>query len=214
MMETRRKLHQQGVRGGVIGPQLPDWLRDHLENQSRTLQVSGAVDGATVQRPIVQQRLQCRAGKSRVFGVRQFAPSVAFSYNQQPLFFEQARCAFDLETEPLGDGRVRMMLTPRIEYGPRKQAIRGWNGAFQWDTQRESRDFPELLLKTELAPGQSLLLTSLEPPQGMGQAFFGNLDQGRQKIVMLRLAQTQQDILFAPDQKATETSPSLPAAQP
>ena len=72
------------------------------------------------------------------------------------------------------------------------------------EADRPKRIFDNLTLTTELTPGGMLLLSSLpNRPGSVGHHFFTEkVDEGRveQKLLIIRLAQTQHDGLFGPPQ--------------
>ena len=159
------------------------------------------------------------------------------------LSFDDAQVFLSLETEPLGDGRVRLILVPEIKYGPMRQRWVGDDGFFRMDTSQDFERFEDLALELTLLPGQTMVLgcdrdpqvtrddgdgsetltaedfaefaaertptlAIFEPPHDfatLADAMFPPRPEfglgGR--LLLLRLAQTQQDDLFAPQPKLT-----------
>ena len=73
-------------------------------------------------------------------------------------------------------------------------------GVFRLTTSRPRQQFDELAISATLSPGSMLLLSGLPHcPGRLGYHFFteqgGHLEQ---KLLLIRLAQTQHDDVFAP----------------
>jgi hypothetical protein len=118
--------------------------------------------------------------------------------------YEQAACVVALRTFPLGDGRVRIELTPEIEHGPLKQRLVDGDGALRWEPSQERRIYDDLCMESIVAPGQTLVLSATPQMAGVGRSFFVRESNGglRPVLLVVRLAQTQHDDRFAPDQVA------------
>jgi len=92
-----------------------------------------------------------------------------------------------------------LSLEPVIRHGQPTQRFLASDGdSVMKSVSGDNHHFPELCWKSELSPGESLLLTCSDESRGLGQAFFTDATQGdrRQRWVVIRLAQTQRDNLF------------------
>jgi hypothetical protein len=205
--ELRCALAENGFRFGVIGPQLPEALRRLLEAGEDSLGIRGA-DGKAIQGLLAPgQRLQSRAGE-RYDIVASNAPGgemvVLLREGGQVRggTYQDAQCVFAMKSFPKGDGRVEVDLTPEVRHGPRRQNWVGREGVFVLDADREREVFKQLRAHALLSPGRTLLLTCTPDPKGLGRQFFVQQLPGgpETKILLIRLAQTQLDDLFAPDQ--------------
>ena len=108
-----------------------------------------------------------------------------------------AQCILACKWFPLGNGGVKIELTPEIHHGqPKKQFVAG-EGTFHLLAMRERQVFGDLLIATELAPGQTMVLSGT-PQFGLGHSFFLERENGepQQRLLLVRLAQTQRDDLF------------------
>jgi hypothetical protein len=67
--------------------------------------------------------------------------------------------------------------------------------------ERDRKVFGGLRFEVTVSPGQTLLLTALRHTKGLGREFFSDLvdSRARQKVLLVRLAQTQYDDRFAPE---------------
>ncbi len=108
--------------------------------------------------------------------------------------FHDAQSVFELKAFPLGDGRARLELVPEIQFGPVKQKYVGRDGMFELEVGRERQAFPQLRIDATITPGHTLAVSSTASRSSLGGCFFCNGD--RQKLLLVRLAQSQYDDLF------------------
>ena len=97
------------------------------------------------------------------------------------------------------DGRVRLKLTPELHHGAPKPALVGQPGMMRLESNQPKRVFQDMTIESSLRPGQMLVLGSLpERPGSLGRHFFTQKVNGRleQKLLVIRLSQTQHDGLF------------------
>ena len=93
-----------------------------------------------------------------------------------------------------------MELTPELHHDRPQQRWVGSHGMLRLDTSRPKLVFDDMILSADLAPGAMLVLSSLPNRQGsLGHYFFTEEPGGRveQKLLIVRLSQTQHDGLFA-----------------
>lgn len=207
-VETRRRLQRNGFRGGVLGTQLPDSLQTLLNKPPdivASLSEASRGQGASLdERP---QRRQLRAGRRAqiLAGQELLASLVVLLRDDDGTLrgdtYEQAQCQFSLVSQPLADGRVRLELTPEVHYGQPKQGWVGHEGAFRWDAERQRRVLDQLRVELTLAPGETLVLSCTSDAAGVGRQFFVSERAARKhkRLLLIRLAQTQFDDLFAPE---------------
>lgn len=206
--DLRRNLASNGFRCGVIGCQLPDWIRRALDTPQRSVELDPDRGTARISDSRIPRRVQCRPGKSSSIPVGGRRESLTVDNDMQretPVTYEDAQCQFALTTTPEGDGTVGLQLTPEIHHGPSHQCWVALNGMFHIDSARDCERFEDLLIDTVLSPGQTLVLSASPDPVSLGEAFFvdGAKTQRRQTVLLVRLAQTQFDDLFAPDRSLT-----------
>ncbi|HTN75552.1 MAG TPA: hypothetical protein VL096_09905, partial [Pirellulaceae bacterium] len=113
--------------------------------------------------------------------------------------FVEAQCLFAVKTFPQGDSRVRMELVPEVEHGQSKQRWIGQDGAFHVESSKSHKVLDGLRMELLLSPGEVLVLSCTADQKGLGKQFFAESKPGEQKLLMIRLAQTQYDDLFAPE---------------
>lgn len=199
--ETRRRMVENGLRAGVVSSQLPPLLRTLLEEKADALAVTGP--GIPEDVTASQRQLQSRAGKRGVILAGSQQPKLALLLQQNGTVtggeFAQAQCLFAVKTFPQGDGSVRLELVPEIEHGETRQRWIGQEGSFRVDSGREQKVLDHLRMDLRLSPGEVLVVTCTSEQKGLGKHFFGSGDPGEQKLLMIRIAQTQYDDVFAPE---------------
>jgi len=214
--ELRGKLAQNGLRCGVLGGQLPSWITDHLGDRGKLLQLDESECTAVVSDLLTQRRIQCRANQHRSIpiGLKCKELDLGPPGSEELTRYTDAQCHLNITANPKGDGRVALELVPEIQHGPPRQRWVGGDGLFRLDASRDSIRYDDLKVTATLVPGQTLILESLPGANGVGKALFGNKTSGPAaaggKLVLVRLAQTQLDDLFAPQQTLTPIATQAP----
>jgi hypothetical protein len=207
--DLRRKLAANGLRCGVIGAQLPNWVRGQLDSPRKSVELISDDGMASICESTTQGRVHCRPGQQRAITVTDKRKELNIDEESEdqmlPVTYEEATCEFALVAEPQGDGRVRLELTPEISHGPPRQRWVGNDGLFRVDLTRDRKRFMDSQLVATLSPGQTLLVAAAPDAQNLGKAFFLEDAKSRRcrKILLVRLAQTQCDDLFAPERSLT-----------
>lgn len=205
-LPTRRNLAILGLRCGLLGTQLPDWIRHQLEVQQQSV-VWEEKDGTAVVSDVpTQRRMQCRAGRKQWIVVRKARQELTLNLHgdptPQPEVYRDAECAIGVHAVPQGDGSVHLELVSELRHGQPQQCWVGDQGMFRVESRRDCVRFEDSQIEALLAPGQTLLLAATAEPQGVGEAFFTSqsAEGPRRQAVLIRLAQTQSDDRFAPSQ--------------
>jgi hypothetical protein len=202
--ETRLRLAANGMRCGRCGLQLPTALFALLEESKGSHEAEPWNDGA-----LVRRRLQSRSGwRGRIVMSgphEQLEATIHESGSERGEVYQQAACVIATRTFPVGDGRVRLELTPEIEHGAPKQRLVDGEGALRWEASQERRVYDDLSMESQLSPGQALVLSAAPSRAGLGRAFFvrDSADGPRQVLLVVRVAQTQHDDRFAPEEVVT-----------
>lgn len=211
-VDTRRQLNKSGFRVGVVTGQIPKKLAQLLETTDKPAAAAGEVQKVQFQEletdpRVVWRHLQCRTGRRAELLASQV-------YDELPVLmteanglcgqtYQRAQGLLAVKTSPEADGRVRIDLTPELHYGDPRQRFVGEQGAMRMETGRERRVFQELALSATLAPGHILVLSTMPArPGSLGYHFFTTISSGQreQKLLAIRLSQTQHDGLFDPQQ--------------
>jgi hypothetical protein len=203
--DVRRRMNENGLRAGIVGSQLPPLLRKLLEEKADPLAIAGA-DLATDQTTTLR-RLDCRAGKRGVILAGRPREKLTLLLHEEGRVrgetFGGAQCLFSITTFPQGDGRVRVELVPEIEHGAERQQWVARDGAIRVEPGKNRRILDSLKMDLQLSPGDVLVATCTSEGKGLGKQFFADASPGEQKVLLIRLAQTQYDDLFAPEKVST-----------
>lgn len=214
-LEIRQKLAGNGFRGGILSGELPASLRDALAEG----QISSRIGDQDPERPrgpvVSQQRLQNRTGRRGKLITSEIRDELVTLMPEAGRVtgktLSMAQCLLSLRSYPRGDGHVRLELVPEIEHGEPRTRWLGQpaDGTFRIDTGRERTIFNELRFDPVLAPGETLLVTCSADWKGLGRSFFADPagEIRMQRVLLIRLAQTQADDLFAPNPLTDEELP-------
>lgn len=206
--ETRRQLNQSGFRAGVVTGQLPTTLAQLLEASGKPASGAGEVQQVCLTEieadpRVIWRHLQCQTGQraeviaSQVYDELPVLTTEANGLCGQT--YPKAQGLLAVKTFPEADGRVRIGLTPELHYGEPRQRFVGEQGALRMEAGRARRTFNDLALSATLAPGHILVLSTMPSrPGSLGHYFFTTDTSGQreQKLLVIRLSQTQHDGLF------------------
>ncbi|MGQ9506111.1 MAG: hypothetical protein ACUVQG_14690 [Thermogutta sp.] len=206
--ELRKRLYDNGFRVGRIAGPIPPRLAEIIK-----LTDTGPTSGETVTADAmsltddaapIRRHLQLRTGQRTEILASGIYDEFPFLRRENGRLvgrtLQKAQGIFGLLTWPGTYSGVKIQLVPEVHFGePRIQPIAA-QGMIRWESQRDRIVLNDLAIDTELTPGDLLLLTCLPNcPGSLGNRFFTVTAQGRpsQKIIMIRLSQTQESPLFA-----------------
>lgn len=204
--ELRQRLARNGFRVGLVSGQMPVDLSKLLELSGKPTSngdIEGTkVDELDVEPRVVRRHLQLRTGqRSEILASGVYAQLPVLMCDSGQLCgqtYNQAQGVFAVKSFPQIDGRVRLELVPELHYDQPKQRWVGNQGMLRLEASRPKRAFDDMTLTADLTPGAMLVLSSLSNrPGSLGHHFFTeNGDRLEQKLLIVRLSQTQQDGLF------------------
>jgi hypothetical protein len=205
--ELRRELAANGLRVGILGQQLPTELRSALDAAAGEQEERAEdTDTSDTQTSRGQRRLACRTGRRAKIVVSKLHPTLAFLTQADGAVsgsvLENAQCLLALKTYPQGDGRVRLDITPEIEHGDLKNKWSQQDGSLMQRIGRDRVVLDRLRTVATMSAGQVLVLSTTPDVKGLGEHFYSETAAGRveRTLVLIRVAQTQWDDLFAPGQ--------------
>ncbi len=216
----RRQLWRNGFRAAVVGSSVPVRLARLLKmaDQPPTAQQDGLSrvqlqDPQKVEPWLTCRKVSLRPGyRSEVIASTVYEEMTILRPESQGVggqTFRKAQGLFALYGQPIPDGRAQLELVPEIHYGDPAQRWVGDQGMFRLEVRRERQVFPELAIQSRLAPGEMLLLSCFPDREGsLGWYFFTQTTGGdpQQKLLLIRLAQTQHDALFSSPQSLPTTT--------
>lgn len=205
----RRLLDQNGLRAGVLLGELPRAIREQLSSTSLE-QSTDALEHAGLAADVdnKMRQLQCRAGRRKELIVKRPLSdplTVLMAFEDKRLVgetYQGASLLFDLRAIPHGDGTATVQLTPEIQHGEHRQTFVSTEFGIRPEVNRQQSSWERLKLQATLSPGQILIVSTTSPPKSLGEAFFvtKTADKSHQNVLLLlRLADTQLDELFAAD---------------
>ena len=209
--ELRRKLEKSGFRAGILAGQIPPVLAQLLDLKDKPRSNDGVqevkISDMVAPARVTSQHMQTREGSRYEImssGVVEKMPILVSEGGEiHGETFEQAQGMFALHVAPQPDGRVQVELVPEIHHGENRQHWVGDQSIFRLETGRKKQAFEELKLTATMSPGAMLLLGSQPNRQGsLGHYFFlesnGRDDRCDEKLILVRLCQTQHDDITAP----------------
>jgi len=204
--EVRRRLNQNGIRCGLLGSNLPAGLSKLLQSSSNaTAGDFQQQDSKTDSVSVKNRRLQSRAGRRGEIVTSTHNDKIdsllVIDGELTGRSYPQGQCKLAIITLPQGDGHVRLMLTPEIHFGSVEQRWGAEEGAFRYEVGRQREVFQMLNIPATLSPGQTLMISCTSQCKGLGSQFFMEKTNGEphKKLLLIRLAQTQYDDLFSPE---------------
>ena len=212
-VDVRQRLAGNGLRAGALGSQLPPELRHLVERTAQELTEAPAGDDVTTAETTTlarNRRMQVRAGRRGKIVVSAVAPNISVLAKDdqgrvQGEAFRDAQCLFSLLANPSGDSRTKLQLTPEVEHGDLQNRWVPVDGALVQQVGKPRHVYDQLRIELPLAPGQTLIIGPTEQAGGLGQHFFTlSVPIPRRTLLLVRIAQTQQDDLFRQPDGSTQ----------
>lgn len=208
--EVRRELAAAGFRAGVVGGPIPEKLAELLELNdkpppSENVPDTKLEDLAEVPM-VVRRHKQLRTGRPceiQASEVYEELPVVLCKSGELcGQSYEDAQAMLIIKATAKPSGRVQLELTPQIQHGRQRPHYVGTQGTLRMEIGRDRRTFDDLVMSANLAAGDMVVLGSIDGrPGSLGHYFFTQETEGRheQKLLVVRLSQTQHDDLFDPN---------------
>ena len=208
--DLRRRLAENGFRAGLISSQPPEVLSKLMELKDKPAPTPGKVSQFKIaemdQEPrVVRRYLQLRPGKRSEIIASDIYDELSVLI-REPVgvcgrTYPKAQGLLAMKAAPELDGQVRLDLVPEVHYGEPRQRYVGEGAALLLEAGRARKVFDDLTITAVFPPGHMLLISSLDSrPGSLGHQFFTCKSNGRleQKLLLIRLIQTQHDDLFDP----------------
>ena len=204
--ELRRDLATNGMRVGILGHELPGPLRERLDAKQE-FQADRDEESAATDAELGggKRHLQIRSGRWKKIFASKTYPTLAVLLSEDDRVsghqLSQAQCLFTLKAYPQGDGGAKLEVTPEIEHGAEKSQWISSEGSLVLRTARPKLGLDRLRIEAKLSPGQWLMLSTTREARGLGEYFFMESAgaAAERTSVLVRLAQTQLDDVFAPE---------------
>ncbi|MHB8900076.1 MAG: hypothetical protein ACYC6Y_15110 [Thermoguttaceae bacterium] len=208
-IETRRRLSANGFRAGVIAGQIPVSLSQLLELKGKSAPVGGAqsttLDQVGSDEGPMWSHKQLRPGKRCEIVTSERYPELPVLLSGPDgvtgKTYQLAQGVLGVSAVPEKDGRVLLEVIPELHHDNEQRIFSGSQGAWRIDMARPRLAFDDMTMTVSLAPGQMIVLSSLAACQGsLGHNFLTTDSSGslEQKLLVIRLSQTQHDEMFEP----------------
>ena len=208
--EVRRELGGRGFRVGLTGGQVPVTLSRLLDLKGKaapgTKGTTARLETVDSEPGVLWRHMPLRTG-------RRGEIHASRTYQKVPVLetdalghlggrdYPQAVGVLAVKAYPESDGRVRLDVVPELHFGEVKQRFVGDQGMWRLEAGKARRPFDDLAFSATLTPGHMLVISSLPNRTGsLGHYFLTQDSSGdlEQRLLVLRLSQTQHDDLFAP----------------
>jgi hypothetical protein len=208
-LAVRRELAENGLRAGVLYGELPPVIAQKLSAaETRPASITEASARFERSAPATRQTMQLHSGwRGEILASGVYAELPLMMLDNGRLAgrtYPQAQGIIDAQVQALGDHRIKLHLTPQLQYGEARQQWVTEDGVIRPQTAKPKQAFERLTFDATLAQDQMLLVTSLpDRPGTLGNYFFTEQKDGQsqQKLVVIRLAESRYSDLFVPPSK-------------
>jgi hypothetical protein len=206
---VRRDLVRNGFRAGVLGGALPDLLARQLNLQSEMpdYETDRLITDQSASPRVVRRVLTLNRHNEATVQASDLRNHVNVLVNGddglQGHSYQQVQAVYTLRAEPTAGQRVALRLTPELRHGELRNRYSGGDreqGIFLVTPSRERQAYDRLMLSTELAAGELLVVGCLhDAPGSLGRVFHGVEVAGpaEQKLILVRLLQTPPSEILA-----------------
>ena len=206
-LAARRDLVRNGFRAGVLGGTMPEALARQFSTLSESAEsqpVRQITDKSASPR-VVRRVLQLNRNDQATVQASELRNHLHVFVNGddglQGHSYDQVQAAYTLRAEASPGQRVAVRLTPELQHGQLRNRYAGsGQGLFLVTPSREREAYDRLMISTELAAGELLVVGCLPDAFGsLGWAFHG-VDRdgpGEQKLVLVRLLQVPPSEILA-----------------
>ncbi len=208
-VETRRRLSANGFRAGVVAGQIPIALSQLLElkensvpasnNQAKPITEIGSEEGPMWSHKQLRPHKRSEIVTSEIYP--QLPVLLSGSDGVTGKTYQQAQGVLAVSAVPEKDGRVSLEVIPELHYGHEQRNFTASQGGWRIEPGRPRLAFDDMVIAATLAPGQMIVLSCLPNLEGsLGHNFLTTDSSGclEQKLLVIRLSQTQHDELFEP----------------
>jgi hypothetical protein len=225
--DLRERLARNGFRVGLISQQIPAELSKLMQLSDKPAPTGDLGESKLVdldaQPRVVRRHLQIRAGQPGVILASNIYPELTAFVSKSGQIsgrtYNDAQGIFSVKTLPQADGRVRLELVPELHHDQPKPHWISTQGVLSLDQSKPKEVYDDMTMAANLPSGSMLIISSLaNRPGSLGHYFFTD-ETGRreQKLLVVRLSQTQHDGLFNPPEplklEEQDASPSRPEPQ-
>lgn len=206
-LEVRNRLVSNGFRCGVIAGAMPDALARSLNLQSKLVEGSPerVITDQSATPKVTRRMLQIKRNDAAAIQASELQESVDVLINSdrglQGKSYREAQGVYSLRAEAVAGQKVKLQLTPELQFGELKNRYTGSDqGIFVVTPSRERKVFDEMKMSLDLAPGEMFLVTGVPDSAGsLGNAFHAERrgELAKQKLVLIRVVQIPDSEILA-----------------
>lgn len=211
-VELRRRLADNGFRAGVVGTRPPVELERLLKlDEKASPENAGGLKPVEATKPaLTHNRHYLTSGASFQIittGEVERHPEMAVLFRHEDgsvtgKTYSQVMGLFEIRATAEAANRVRLAVVPHLEHGQPKRHEDYSNGQVMFRFGPQHEIFSTLETSVSIAPGEMLVVGNLHNrPGSLGHHLLSEVDDGpmEQKLLLVRLTQTQYDGLFSAD---------------
>jgi hypothetical protein len=158
----------------------------------------------------VQRFLQCRAGRSYDVSLAMPTRDLVLTYKEAHTASEDAyvnaRCLLTMRCLLEAGGAISLEFVPEVEHGPLRQKWVAKGGTFHAESGRDRDALDRLSMTLNVRPGETVLITGNSAAGNLGSNFFVHPETNRQRLLLVRLAQTHTQDLYSSEELAPLTT--------
>ncbi len=207
--DLRERLAQNGFRVGVVTGQMPVELSKLLELSDKPAP-TGRIEGVQLnsletEPRVVRRHVQTRPGQPTEILASGIYPELTVLLRRADQLsgdsYHLAQGVFTAKAFPQPDGRTRLQLVPELQHDQPRQR---WNvsnqGIMQMESSKPTEIYEDMTIAADLPNGAMIIVSSLPNRPGSLGHYFLTTNDGKQeqKLLIVRLSQTQHDGLFTP----------------
>ncbi len=211
--DLRERLAQNGFRAGVISGPMPVQLSKLMELSDKP-PPSGRLEAVELnsleaQPRVVRRHVQTRPGQSTEILSSSVYPELTVLLRRPDQLcgetYKLAQGVFTAKAFPQPDGRTRLQLVPELQHDQPKQR---WDldsqGVMRFESSKPKEVYDDMTIAADLRCGAMLIVSSLPNRPGSLGHYFLTTNDGRleQRLLIVRLSQTQHDGLFITPEQA------------
>lgn len=208
--DVREQLSGEGFRVGVVSGPIPPALAERIAAAERQPIKTSEAAARLQETPAISRRqLQLISGWRGEIVASNIYPSLPLLTHEgggiAGKTYPQAQGILTAHADAMGGRRIKLRLTPELQYGEPRQQWVSDDGMLRPQSGKPKRTFEKLAFETSLSPGQMLLLTCQSDRGGsLGHYFFtepvagcGDDQHVQQKLLVIRIADCRYNDLFA-----------------
>ena len=193
----------------MVSGHLPVELSKLMELSDKPAPTGGlegvALNNLDAEPRVVRRHVQTRAGQPTEILASTIYPELTVLLRRADQLsgesYQSAQGVFTAKAIPQPDGRTRLQLVPELQHNqPRSRWDVGNQGVLRLVSDKPKEVYEDMTIAADMPCGAMLILSSLPNRPGSLGHYFLTVNDGKleQRLLIVRLSQTQHDGLFLP----------------